>query len=68
MENTKKPLANKIIIQPRYLDKKVCKFKKKSSDTDEFSDTKVVIKIIEATAVKNRDLLILFIFCDLSET
>tara|TARA_B100000609_G_C17122994_1_gene386033 strand:+ start:620 stop:814 length:195 start_codon:yes stop_codon:yes gene_type:complete len=62
MENTKKPLANKIIIQPRYLDKKVCKFKKKTSETDEFNETTVVIKIIEATAVKNRDLLILFIF------
>tara|TARA_Y100001936_G_C15949971_1_gene599605 strand:- start:94 stop:309 length:216 start_codon:yes stop_codon:yes gene_type:complete len=62
IENIKKPLAKTIIIHPRYLDKNVCKYRKKSSETAEFKDTTTVIAIISNTEVINLDLLILFIF------
>tara|TARA_B100000925_G_scaffold136447_1_gene102034 strand:+ start:1073 stop:1282 length:210 start_codon:yes stop_codon:yes gene_type:complete len=68
IEKIRNPLAKRIIIQPRYLDKNVCKSKKNPSDTDEFSETTTVIAIIKNTEVKNLDLLILFIVRKLSET
>tara|TARA_B100001173_G_C15669915_1_gene413229 strand:+ start:347 stop:568 length:222 start_codon:yes stop_codon:yes gene_type:complete len=68
IENIRNPFASKIIIHPRYFDKKVCKLIKKSSETEEFNDTKAVINIIKETALKNLGLLILFILRILSET
>ena len=61
IEKIRNPLANKIIIQPKYFDKNVCKFRKKPSDTEELRETTAVIKIIKETELKNLDLLILFI-------
>ena len=59
--NIKKPLANIIIIQPRYLDKDDCRLRKNDSEISEFKETIVVITAIRSMDNKNLGLLKLFI-------
>ena len=61
IENITNPLASMIIIQPKYLDKKVCKSKKKYSEISEFNETIAVISDINNTDMRNLGLLILCI-------
>tara|TARA_B000000557_G_scaffold260306_1_gene257499 strand:+ start:199 stop:372 length:174 start_codon:yes stop_codon:yes gene_type:complete len=49
-----------MIIQPKYLDKKVCKSKKNDSEMAEFSETTAVITDIKKTDIRNLGLLMLF--------
>ena len=55
------PLAIKIIIQPRYFDKKACKSRKNDSDISEFNDTTAVINDKSIIEIRNLGLLKLFI-------
>ncbi len=60
IENITNPLAKIMIIQPKYLDKKVCKSKKNDSEMAEFSETTAVITDIKKTDIRNLGLLMLF--------
>jgi hypothetical protein len=60
IENITNPFAKIIIIHPKYFDKKVCKSRKKSSETSEFNETIAVITDINSTEIINLGLLILF--------
>ena len=60
IENITNPLAKTIIIQPRYLDKKVCKSRKNVSEMSEFKETTAVMADIKKTDIRNLGLLMLF--------
>ena len=60
IENMTNPLAKIIIIQPKYLDKKVCKSRKNDSEISEFIETSAVIDDIKKTDIRNLGLLMLF--------
>ena len=49
-----------MIIQPKYLDKNVCKSRKNDSEISEFSETTAVISDIKKTDIRNLGLLMLF--------
>ena len=61
IEKIRKPLAKRIIIQPKYFERNTCNSRKNSFERAEFKDTIIVILSIKITDVRKRGLLILFI-------
>ena len=55
------PFAIKIIIHPRYLDKKACKSRKNDSEMSELRETIAVINVKRDIEIRNLGLLKLFI-------